>query len=86
VPGFLFHAHGRSRVLIPDVMQHPGTLLHGPFDPAITIVNKAGFVMLTLLSPGEHVLNSGPTRSISPQDMFACLERAMHLAAHETRC
>jgi len=52
----------------------------------MTIVNEAGFVMITLLSPGQHVPKSGPTRSISLQDVFACRDRAVPLAAHDARC
>jgi hypothetical protein len=52
----------------------------------MTIVNEAGFLMLTLLSPGQHVLKSGPARSTPLQHMLACRDRAMHLAAQDTRC
>jgi hypothetical protein len=52
----------------------------------MTIVNKGCFAIFMLLSPAEHVLKGAPTRSISLQDVFACRDRAVPLAAQDARC
>jgi hypothetical protein len=67
-------------------MVGPGALPRCLFDPPVTIVNEGCFVMLTFLSPVEHALKSAPKRPISLQNMLACRDRAVHLAAHDTRC